>query len=152
MTSLGTLPSLTAVALLLAAAACSDNVTQAAVDQQAAASAPAPIASNLGANATLEISTRAWNHEPSAAHWRSGMYRVDVQGADFAPGYYRARTVVVFLDGTVSQLGAAEGMILEDRTFRMSHITNCPSRIREVYEVVLNEGRITESKHITPDC
>jgi hypothetical protein len=153
MTSLRALSGLSASLLLLAAAACADDITQARAEAQAAASEPAPSANFSGPPPTLEISTRAWNNGLTDIPPLSGFYRVDVVGAGFPPGAgFESRTEVVFRDGMRWWLGGGRGVIPADGTFRTTHITNCPSRIREVYERVYSGGRWTESEHIAPAC
>jgi hypothetical protein len=153
MTSLGTLSRLTVVALLTAAASCADNITQgdSQAEPSASASEPAPSVSDL--TPILDITTRAWNNGTTDIPPLSGFYYVEVNGTGFQPGAgYESRTVTVFLDGMVFQLGGARGVIPADGTYRIKHITNCPSYIREVYAIVKSSGKWTESKHIAPAC
>lgn len=154
MTSLGTLPRLAVVASLLTAAACADEITRSRTEAREAASEPVPtVATTPAAPPTLAIVTRAWNYGTTDIPPLSGFYRVLIDGAGFPVGAnYQSRTEIILLDGTVWQLGSGQGVIPSDGTYRTDVITNCPSRVREVYEIVIAGGVRTESKHVTPAC
>jgi hypothetical protein len=160
MKALRTLSRLTASTLLVTAAACADNITQGHRQPDPAAGTSEPPANSSTASATpptLDIKSTSGTSSqflngPATAP-PGAYYRVDVKGAGFPVGSgWQARVVSVFLDGQILALAAGTGVNPADGSFRIAYITNCPSRVREVYAVVVSGGRTTESKHIAPAC
>jgi len=154
--------SVAAVTLLLSMAACAGNATQDGGQAPTApvANEPAPsVGSALKAPPTLDISSSAgisaqFIGAPVTPTAPSGsFYEIAVRGAGYPVGSsYREEMKAVWLDGTVSTLSGAGGMNPSDGSFRTEYRANCPSYIREVYDIVYTAGLKIESKHIVPAC
>jgi hypothetical protein len=162
MTSLGTLCRLTASTLLVATAACADDITQVAGQPQPAAS-PSETATNVSGTAAkpptlvavaISGTSSQLANGPLPPPSRPGLfYRVEVNGAGFPAGEsMQSRTIAVTLDGSKLSPSSAGGVIPADGTYRAIHSASCPSQYREMYEVVTVGGRTTESNHVTLGC
>jgi hypothetical protein len=157
MTSLSALSRWTASTLLVSAVACGDSATE--LEDRAARqrdASPDP-ALGLSGQATIDIKMIPGNSSLYGyGQWVNDVgstVTFQVTGSGFPPGRsYAERLIAVFNDGFVIMLGGGGGPFMPDGSFRMALTTQCPTRIREVYEVVAFEGQRVESKRVVPMC
>jgi hypothetical protein len=161
MTSLGTLSSLAGSTLLLvASAACADNITQAKGQPIDDSRAPATSASSSGAKQPTLVVVAKYGSAADFAGMqlspgeRPGyFFRIDYEGKDFPVGANDVTRVYgVVAPGSRTNPVFAIGVIPTDGSVRGIYSSSCPTRFTEMYVVVAVNGRTTESNHVETAC
>ncbi|HEX7941589.1 MAG TPA: hypothetical protein VF488_07270, partial [Gemmatimonadaceae bacterium] len=157
MTSLGTLSRLAASTLLVASAACADNITQAARQPVDDSPAPATSVSNTGAKQPTLVVTAKYGTAADFAGMqlspgdRPGyFFRIDYEGKDFPVGAnVVTRVYGVVAPGSRANPVFAIGVIPADGSVRGIYSSSCPTGFTEMYVVELVNGRTIESNHVS---
>jgi hypothetical protein len=149
----------TAWTLLVALAACGDNITRSPDLSTSTPSAGDPGSDLSGVAAvppTLVLTTlNGWGdlHTPPGFSPPAGPgYSLILKGENFPPDWAGTAYIRgIFLDGTETPLAWGSGRGA-DGSYLMLDASDCPSRLREAWAVIVSKGRSFESKHIVPAC
>jgi hypothetical protein len=160
MTSLGTLRSLAASALLVTSAACADNVTQATGQPVDDSREPAASVTNSGEKQPTVVATGKYGTAADFAGTtlspgdRPGyFFRFEFEGKDFPVGANDVTRIYgVVAPGSRANPVFAIGVIPADGSVRGSHSTSCPTGYSALYVVVTVNGRAIESNHVDTAC
>jgi hypothetical protein len=158
MTSLGTLSRLAGSTLLLASAACADNITRAKgqpVDGSPATSASSSDAKQPTLVVAAKYGTAAdFSGMQLSPGSRPGyFFRIDYEGKDFPVGANDVTRVYgVVAPGSRANPVFAIGVIPTDGSVRGVYSSSCPTGFTEMYVVVMVDGRMTESNHVETAC